>query len=66
MDKLWAERIATSAKIRSYAAEKGALFAPATGKAAFDMVWPTVVEDAYMLQAAGMAKVTPESIGIKR
>jgi hypothetical protein len=29
-------------------------------------VWPTVVEDAYMLQEAGMAKVSPESIGIKR
>jgi tripartite-type tricarboxylate transporter receptor subunit TctC len=66
MEKLWAEKIATSEKIRGYAQQKGALFTPSSGKAAYDVVWPTVVEDAYMLQAAGMAKVTPESIGIKR
>jgi tripartite-type tricarboxylate transporter receptor subunit TctC len=66
MDKLWAERIATSEKIKAYAQQKGALFSPSSGKAAYDVVWPTVVEDAYMLQAAGMAKVSPESIGIKR
>jgi hypothetical protein len=29
-------------------------------------VWPTVVSDAYLLQDAGMAKVSPESLGIKR
>jgi len=66
MDRLWAERIAKSAKIREYAQQKGALFTPAHGKAAYDLVWPTVVEDAYMLQAAGMAKVAPESLGIRR
>ena len=66
MDKLWAERVARSDKIKQYAQQKGALFTPSWGKAAHDVVWPTVVEDAYMLQAAGMAKVTPESIGIRR
>jgi tripartite-type tricarboxylate transporter receptor subunit TctC len=66
MEKLWAERVATSAKIRQYAQERGVLFTPVSGKAARDLVWPTIVEDAYMLHAAGMAKVTPESIGIKR
>jgi tripartite-type tricarboxylate transporter receptor subunit TctC len=66
VEKLWAERVAKSDKIRKYAADKGALFTPLYGKAAYDAVWPTVVNDAYLLQAAGMAKVTPESIGIKR
>jgi tripartite-type tricarboxylate transporter receptor subunit TctC len=66
MDKLWGERIAKSEKIRQYAQQKGALFTPSSGKQAYDVVWPTVVADAYMLQEAGMAKVTPESIGIKR
>ena len=66
MEKLWAERIAGSDRIKQYAQQKGALFTPSSGKAAHDVVWPTVVEDAYMLQAAGMAKVTPESIGIRR
>jgi len=66
MEKVWAERIAKSDRIKQYAQQKGALFTPSSGKAARDVVWPTVVEDAYMLQAAGMAKVTPESIGIRR
>jgi len=66
MEKLWTERIARSDKIRQYAQQKGALFTPSSGKQAYDLVWPTVVEDAYMLQEAGMAKVPLESIGIRR
>jgi tripartite-type tricarboxylate transporter receptor subunit TctC len=66
VSKLWDERVAKSDKLRKYAAEKGALFTPLHGKAAFDAVWPTVVSDAYLLQDAGMAKVSPESLGIKR
>ena len=66
MDRVWDERVAKSEKIKQYAQQKGALFTPAAGKQAYDIVWPTVVEDAYMLQEAGMAKVSPESIGIKR
>ena len=66
MDRVWAERIGKSDKIKQYAQQKGALFTPSSGRQAYDLVWPTVVEDAYMLQEAGMAKVSPESIGIKR
>lgn len=66
VEKLWAERIATSEKIKAYATQRGALFTPLSGKAAYDAVWPTVVSDAFLLQDAGMAKVTPESIGIRR
>ena len=66
MDRIWTERVAKSEKIRQYAQSRGALFTPAVGKAAYDLVWPTVVEDAYMLQEAGMVKVSPESIGIRR
>ncbi len=66
IDKLWAERIVTSEKLRKYANDRGALFTPLYGQAAFDAVWPTVVTDAYLLQDAGMAKVSPESLGIKR
>jgi len=66
IEKLWTERVANSEKLRKYASDKGALFTPLYGKAAQEAVWPTVVSDAYLLQDAGMAKVTPESIGIKR
>jgi tripartite-type tricarboxylate transporter receptor subunit TctC len=66
VEKLWAERIANSDKLKAYARDRGALFTPSFGKVAYDVVWPTVVSDAFLLQDAGMAKVTPESIGIKR
>ena len=66
VEKLWAERIAKSDKVRKYAADKGALFTPLYGKAAHDAVWPTVVNDAYLLQDAGLAKASPESLGIRR
>ena len=66
VEKLWAERVAKSDKLRKYASDKGALFTPLYGKEAFDAVWPTVVTDAYLLQDAGLAKVSPESLGIKR
>ena len=66
VEKLWAERVGQSEKLKRYASEKGALFTPLYGQAAFDAVWPTVITDAYLLQDAGMAKVPPESLGIKR
>ena len=66
VEKLWAERVVPSEKLKKYAADKGALFTPLHGKAAYDAVWPTVVTDAYLLQDAGMAKVSPESLGIRR
>ena len=64
--RLRAEKVVTSEKLKKYAADRGALFTPLYGKAAFDAVWPTVVTDAYLLQEAGLAKVSPESLGIKR
>jgi tripartite-type tricarboxylate transporter receptor subunit TctC len=66
VEKLWAEKVVTSEKLKKYAADRGALFTPLYGKAAYDAVWPTVVTDAYLLQDAGLAKVPPESLGIKR
>jgi tripartite-type tricarboxylate transporter receptor subunit TctC len=66
VEKLWADVIAKSDKVRKYANDKGALFTPLHGKAAYDAVWPTVVSDAYLLQDAGLAKVSPESVGIRR
>jgi tripartite-type tricarboxylate transporter receptor subunit TctC len=66
VERLWTERISKSEKIRQYATEKGALFTPLHGKEAYDAVWPTVVSDAYLLQDAGMAKRSPESLGIRR
>jgi tripartite-type tricarboxylate transporter receptor subunit TctC len=66
VEKLWMERVANSEAFKKYAAQRGALFTPAVGKQAHDMVWPTVISDAWLLQEAGMAKMSPEQIGIPK
>lgn len=35
-----------------------------SGKAAQDAVWPTVVSSAWMMQAAGLTRASPDTIGI--
>jgi tripartite-type tricarboxylate transporter receptor subunit TctC len=66
VEKLWMDRVANSEAFKKYAAQRGALFTPAVGKTAHDMVWPTVISDAWLLQEAGMAKISPEQIGIPK
>jgi tripartite-type tricarboxylate transporter receptor subunit TctC len=66
VEKLWMDRVANSEAFKKYAAQRGALFTPAVGKQAHDMVWPTVISDAWLLQEAGMAKISPEQIGIPK
>jgi tripartite-type tricarboxylate transporter receptor subunit TctC len=66
VEKIWMDKLANSESFKKYAAQRGALFTPAVGKQAHDMVWPTVVSDAWLLQSAGMAKISPEQIGIPK
>jgi tripartite-type tricarboxylate transporter receptor subunit TctC len=66
VEQAWTERVAKSEALRKYAQARGALLTPAVGKVAHDMVWPTVVADAWLLADAGMAKMSPETIGIPR
>lgn len=66
VEKVWMDRVANSDAFKKYAAQRGALFTPAVGKQAHDMVWPTVISDAWLLQEAGMAKIPPEQIGIPK
>ena len=42
------------------------LFTPLAGKAAYDAVWPTVVTDSWIINDAGMAKVSPEKLGFPK
>lgn len=65
-DKIWATTIPQSKALRQYALSQGALFTPASGKAAQDQVWPQIQADAWSFQAAGRAKVSPESLNIPR
>jgi tripartite-type tricarboxylate transporter receptor subunit TctC len=66
LDQIWREKIANSEKLKSYARERGALFAPAFGAAAVEQSMPVVRANAWLLFDAGKAKVSPDTVGIQR
>lgn len=66
VEKVWSERIAKSEKLKAYAKARSVLFTPMAGKAAYDAVWPTVITDSWIINDAGMAKVSPEKLGFPR
>lgn len=66
LEKVWSERIAGSDKLKAYAKARSVLFTPLAGKAAYDAVWPTVVTDAWIIADAGMAKTSPDKLGIPK
>ena len=66
VEKAWNERIAKSEKLKAYAKARSVLFSPMAGKAAYDAVWPTVITDSWIINDAGMAKVSPEKLGFPR
>lgn len=66
LEKIWADKIANSAALKKYAADRGAIFAPSAGDAAQKAVWPTIQADAWMLYAAGKLKMSPADVGIPK
>jgi len=66
VDKVWNERIAKSEKLKAYAKARSVLFTPMAGKVAYDAVWPTVITDSWIINDAGMAKVSPEKLGFPK
>jgi tripartite-type tricarboxylate transporter receptor subunit TctC len=66
LDKVWAQQIAKSDALKKYAQNRGALFAPAAGEQAQKMVFPAVQSYAWTQQAAGKAKVSPDTVGIPK
>jgi hypothetical protein len=66
LDKVWAESIVNSAALKKYAAARGALFLPASGEKALEVVQPALRRSAWILQDSGKAKVSPETLGIPR
>ncbi|MCC6209564.1 MAG: tripartite tricarboxylate transporter substrate binding protein [Burkholderiales bacterium] len=66
VEKAWSSRIASSEKLKAYARARSVLFSPMAGKAAYDAVWPTVITDSWIINDAGMAKVSPEKLGFPR
>lgn len=65
-DMLWEEVIPNAEPLKTYAAEKGAIFSPASGEAARKAVWPEIQADAWSFHAAGRTKMSPEELGIPK
>jgi tripartite-type tricarboxylate transporter receptor subunit TctC len=66
LDKAWATQMANNETLKKYAQGRGALFAPMSGEAAQNAVFPAIQAYAWTQQAAGKAKVSPDSVGIAK
>ncbi|HUG21634.1 Bug family tripartite tricarboxylate transporter substrate binding protein [Piscinibacter sp.] len=66
LDKLWAAEISKSDALRKYAQGRGAMFAPMAGEEAQKAVFPAIQAYAWTQQAAGKAKVSPDTVGIPK
>jgi tripartite-type tricarboxylate transporter receptor subunit TctC len=66
LEQIWAEHIVKSEALKKYAANRGALFAPAAGAAAQTAVFPAVQANVWLLHAGGKTKVAPDTLGIAK
>ena len=66
IEKAWVETISKSEAIKKYATSRGALFAPSSGDAAQQAVFPAVQANAWLLFNGGKAKVSPDTVGIPK
>lgn len=64
LDKIWAEKVATSEELQNYAKNAGALFTPASGDKARQDASATVVAQACAAAARGDAVNDPSTIGV--
>jgi tripartite-type tricarboxylate transporter receptor subunit TctC len=66
LDKVWASQMANNDALKKYAQSRGALFAPMAGDTAQNAVFPAIQAYAWTQQAAGKAKVSPDTVGIPK
>lgn len=66
LDRIWATEMAKSDALRKYAQSRGAMFAPMAGDEAQKAVFPAIQSYAWTQQAAGKAKVSPDTVGIPK
>jgi len=66
LDKIWATEMVKSDALRKYAQSRGAMFAPMAGEDAQKAVFPAIQSYAWTQQAAGKAKVSPDTVGIPK
>lgn len=66
LEKAWAEHIVNNEALKKYAANRGALFAPAAGETAQTAAFPAVQANAWLLHTGGKTKVAPDTVGIPK
>lgn len=66
LNKIWATEMVKNDALRKYAQARGAIFAPAAGEEAQKVVFPAIQSYAWTQQAAGKAKVSPDTVGIPK
>lgn len=66
LDRIWATEMVKSEALKKYAQARGAMFAPMAGEEAQKAVFPAIQSYAWTQQAAGKAKVSPDTVGIPK
>ena len=66
LEKIWKDKISNDEVLKSFAASRGALFAPSYGTMAQKLAFPAVQANAWMLFSNGQAKVSPDTVGIPK
>jgi tripartite-type tricarboxylate transporter receptor subunit TctC len=66
LDMLWENVVMKSEALQKYAVANGALYAPSYGDAALNAALPAIQNTAWLLQEAGKAKVSPDTVGIAK
>jgi tripartite-type tricarboxylate transporter receptor subunit TctC len=66
LDRIWATEMSKNEALKKYAQARGAMFAPMAGEEAQKAVFPAIQSYAWTQQAAGKAKVSPDTVGIPK
>ncbi|RZI75200.1 MAG: tripartite tricarboxylate transporter substrate binding protein [Variovorax sp.] len=66
MNAMWVNQIAKGDALKKYAESRGAVFSGASGDEAQKLVFPAIQSYAWVQQAAGKAKVSPDTVGIAK
>ncbi|MDP3342315.1 tripartite tricarboxylate transporter substrate binding protein [Frigidibacter sp.] len=66
MNQVWADKIANSQRLKDYANQRAAVFAPLHGQNAYDEAWKMVRQTAWLYFDGGKAQVSPDTLGIAR
>ncbi|MGK7864592.1 Bug family tripartite tricarboxylate transporter substrate binding protein [Falsiroseomonas sp. E2-1-a4] len=66
MNQVWAEKIANSQRLKDYANQRAAVFAPLSGQNAHDEAWKMIRQTAWLYFDGGKAQVSPDTLGIAR